>query len=563
MPKENTTIRGKDRPIRKVFREDYDLEIPPYQRPYSWSEEEAGDLFSDLYQEVKGSGREVKEIDPYFLGSLVLIKEEGNPKSEVVDGQQRLTTLTILFSALRNHVAEDYAVALDKRIMEEGDPLTDQDENVRLSIRERDRQFFKEHIQDQLDPEKLRQINPAELTDPQAKIRENALLYNDQLSDLSEEECVRLAKFILNRCFVVVVSTPTQNSAYRIFSILNDRGLDLSHSDILKARIIGRIDDQYQQAYTEKWEQMEIDLGRESFQDLFEHVRMINRKKKAQETILEEFEKYVQSDYRPRELIDELLMPYARSFDIIRNASYESQGVPDEVNRYLRHLDRIDNQDWVPPAMYFHRKNANDPEALKRFLRDLERLAAAFMIRRTYRTTRINRYGEVLEAIENDRDLYEEDSSLQLTQQEKEEVSSRLNGQIYGETKYPKYVLLRLDGILSDGEASYEHNTITIEHVLPQDPPEESPWIEKFSDQEWREKNVHRLGNLLLLSRRRNSSARNYPFEKKKEKYFDTRGSTSFALTTQVVNEGEWTPEIVEQRQQNMVDLLKQEWRLV
>jgi len=151
----NTTIHGKDRPIRKVFREDYDLEIPPYQRPYSWSEEEAGDLFSDLYQEVKGSSRKVNEIDPYFLGSLVLIKEEGNPKSEVVDGQQRLTTLTILFSALRNHVSEDYADALDKRIMEEGDPLTDQDENVRLSIRERDRQFFKEHIQDQLDSENL------------------------------------------------------------------------------------------------------------------------------------------------------------------------------------------------------------------------------------------------------------------------------------------------------------------------------------------------------------------------------------------------------------------------
>jgi hypothetical protein len=358
------------------------------------------------------------------------------------------------------------------------------------------------------------------------------------------------------------VSTPTQNSAYRIFSILNDRGLDLSHSDILKARIIGQISDKKQINYTEKWEQMEINIGRNNFQDLFGHIRMIKRKRKAQQTILEEFEKYVQSNHNPREVIDDILRPYAKSFHVVQNASYKSEESPTEINQYLRYLGRIDNQDWIPPAMLFHRENQNSPAALTRFLKDLERLAAAFMIRRTYRTTRIKRYGEVLEAIEKGHDLYADDSPLQLDEEEKEEVLSRLDGQIYGETKYPKYVLLRLDGLLAEGEASYDHNIITIEHVLPQNPPSDSPWLDSFPDSEWREENVHRLGNLVLLSRRRNSSARTYPFDKKKEKYFDTKGSTSFALTTSVISKEEWTPKIVEKRQEELMGLLRVEWRL-
>jgi len=83
-------------PLRKVFSSDYNYYVPSYQRPYSWTVNEAGTLFDDLY--------DFGEIQPfdqtYFLGSIVLVKNENNPKSEVIDGQQRLTTLLILLSAL-------------------------------------------------------------------------------------------------------------------------------------------------------------------------------------------------------------------------------------------------------------------------------------------------------------------------------------------------------------------------------------------------------------------------------------------------------------------------------
>ncbi len=90
----STKITAKEYSISNVFSKDFQFFIPPYQRPYAWNTEQAYELFDDIFTTFNsGSGNET-----YFIGSIVLIKEEGKPRSEVIDGQQRLTTLTILLS---------------------------------------------------------------------------------------------------------------------------------------------------------------------------------------------------------------------------------------------------------------------------------------------------------------------------------------------------------------------------------------------------------------------------------------------------------------------------------
>ena len=94
------TLEAHDKLIREIFEGSYQFEIPDYQRPYAWTTEQAGELFDDLVsamQDARANGA----TSQYFLGSIVLIKNDPDPKAMVVDGQQRLTTLTILFAALR------------------------------------------------------------------------------------------------------------------------------------------------------------------------------------------------------------------------------------------------------------------------------------------------------------------------------------------------------------------------------------------------------------------------------------------------------------------------------
>lgn len=98
--------------------------------------------------------------------------------------------------------------------------------------------------------------------------------------------------------------------------------------------------------------------------------------------------------------------------------------------------------------------------------------------------------------------------------------------------------------------------------MLPQNPGADSRWTDLFDDGQ-REHWTHRLGNLVLLNRAKNSAAQNYDFAEKKAKYFTGRsGAVPFALTSQVLQHDDWTPDVLAAQQKNLIDLLAKEWGL-
>ncbi len=554
-------LQASEHPIRKIFSNDFVFTVPFYQRPYLWTTEQAGELLDDLQAAVQEC-EDIDEAAPYFLGSVVLIKADG-PDAEIVDGQQRLITLTILLSALRQSTDDHFADDLTDFLYEKGNRVIDTPDRYRLTLRERDAVFFQEHVQDSGGLEKLDALDSARLSDSQRNVQENARLFRGKLSELSAEGRQRLAQFIAKQCYLVVVATPDLDSAYRIFSVLNDRGLELSHTDILKAETLGSMEPKEQDAYTEKWEKAEDDLGREAFEDLFAHIRMIVRKERPRRTVLEEIREYVRPTADPQAFIDGTLMPYAEALDTIQSATYASQEHAEEVNRWLKWLRRIDYFDWIPPALVYLSQNRDQPGPLAQFLRDLERLAASLMIRRARVHERIPRFGRVLRAMESGQDLHGADSPLQLTREEQRETLQTLDGDLYLVSAIRLYVLLRLDAEVAEADASYDFPIVSVEHVLPQNPAADSDWMRAFPEEETRTRCVNRLGNLVLLSRRKNSQAQNYDFERKKETYFRSYQSvTTFALTTQVVGEKEWTPAVIERRQKELLAVYRRMWRL-
>jgi len=558
-------IHGGELPAQEIFSDHYCFAIPRYQRPYAWTTEQAGELLDDLLANLNGHAT-VDELDPYFLGSIVLIKEDKVPASQVVDGQQRLTTLTILLATLRSLVPADYAEGITKHLYEKGNKLTGTPNRYRLTLRDLDADFFRTSIQEENGIGQLGNVNLAALqSDSQRLIVGNALYFCNRLTDMDEQTRVRLAQFIILNCFMVVVSTPDFDAAYRIFSVLNDRGLDLSHTDILKSEIIGKVSDAQQDAYGKKWEQIEQDLGRDNFQELFNHLRMIARKAKPKESILKEVRAYVKPADKPTDFIDLTLVPCARAFDSIKTATFASAKYADEINEYLRWLNRVDNVDWQPAAILYFTRNPNDPAALLSFLTDLERLASGLMVIRADINTRADRYGKLLTSIEASEDLYTPASPLQLTDAEKTRAVDAINGNLYEAPRIRLHVLLYLDWTLSKASgASYNHPIVSVEHVLPQTPAANSQWFLWFGTPEKCAAWVHRIANLVLLSRRKNSEANNYDFETKKTKYFQSpkTGVANFALTTQVLGVRDWTPAMMEQRQADLVGRLKSAWRL-
>lgn len=551
------TIKAEEKQLSRIFSDDYLFEIPDYQRPYAWTTEQTGELLDDLLTAMdEGRGT------PYFLGSIVLIKDQGEPRAEVVDGQQRLTTLTILFCVLRELTRNDkHREELDSYVRAKGKPLAGIKDRFRLSLRERDRDAFRENVQDVGKLEAF--VNgQAELPDSQRRIRENCGYLWAKLQGGEPARYGQLASFLILQCYLVVVSASDQEAAYRIFSVMNDRGLNLSATDILKAEVIGGIERERRSRYTDEWETIEEDLGRDDFRDLFAHIRMIHVKSKARGNLTREFREGVLQRVTGVHFVDDVLTPMSNAYRIVSRASYESMEDPEAVNGYLRHLGRIDNFDWIPPAIAFFCRHVREHEQLAMFACDLERLAYMMFILRWNINRRIGRYTKLLQSIERGIDMQSESSGLQLREDEIDEVRRALDGPIYLQTRVCLPLLLRLDSLLAGLGAMYEQRVLSVEHVLPQAPERGSLWLEWFPDADKREEWTHKLANLVLLSRRKNAQAQNFEFARKKSEYFQRNGVATFALTSQVLHRDQWTPDVLRERQRALIGCLAKEWRL-
>jgi hypothetical protein len=564
-----STIEGHERPLYKIFSDDYAFEIPRYQRPYAWTNEQALVLLDDVATFLSSPVGSPDEAETYFLGCIVLIKG-ATPKSEVVDGQQRLTTLTILLAALANTIEDqEFADAVRRRLKERGDRLAGTADRFRLKLREKDDAFFQEHVLAPSSFAKLRSMDQSMdpvrrgLSDSQKNIRLNALAFEDRLRTRTEQDRQRLARYLDKNCFVVVVSTPDMNAAYRIFSVLNDRGLDLSLTDILKAEIMGALPEDKQDHYASIWEREEEDLGRARFEDLFAHIRMIARRTKAKGSVLQEIRDHMEPNRQPAAFIDRVGVPSSDAYEKILKSSYESAYGAEAVNRSLGWLNRTNNFDWIPPAIQAMARLGDQPDALGRFLRRLERLTSALMIMRVYVNDRIERMGRVLAELEPPAGA-SPGVALDLTNQERLAVLDRLDGPLYLEPREMRnYVLLRLDSMLAEEDATYDTSVLTIEHVLPQTPAEGSQWLRDFPDPDVRAEWTHRIANLVLLNHRKNPAASNKDFKDKKDTYFVKKGkSTIYALTTSVLKAPTWTVDVLEERQKWILGEVAREWDL-
>jgi uncharacterized protein with ParB-like and HNH nuclease domain len=188
------TLVAHEQAVTKIFSDDYVFRIPGYQRPFAWTTEQAEELLDDLLTAMQAAGGPVEAMPRYFLGSIVLIKEDAASEADVVDGQQRLTTLTILLASIRASVDAGNASEVTPLICQRGSAIRGTKDRFRLTLRERDRDFFQTYIQREDGIIKLLKLTN-ELTDSQSNIRTNTALYIERLGKLPEADRLRLGSY--------------------------------------------------------------------------------------------------------------------------------------------------------------------------------------------------------------------------------------------------------------------------------------------------------------------------------------------------------------------------------
>lgn len=558
-------IETKKVNINKLFT-DFWFRVPEYQRSYKWGSEEIAELLDD----ISFAQRTARDKE-YFLGSIVLQKYLRSSGSmtytcyDVLDGQQRLTTLLILMAVVRD-LATDARLKdrAAEAIYQEEDPYENQPERLRIEFLIRDEvgsfvEKFLKPAKGTEQPEGLEQRTT--LPNLSVSNMAKAVLYlREWLGGLAPEELSRLAIFLFNKVIVIYVAAESLDDAFRLFTILNNRGLPLTNSDILKSINVGAVaNESKRRLYAAMWEELEGEFGPDEFDRFLGHLRTIIVKEKARENLLKEFEKIYH---------DKLMEKGEQTLQMVKSyrdhyASliwFENEAPSGDCRlRNLIAIMRADlSTDWIPPFLYFVERFGR--EQAWPFLSRLEsKFLADWMLQQTP-TSRISAMNAVLRAIEKAGTAQEVIDKDEVFAYDRQQVQQTLDGYLYGKS-FGRYLLLRVEYLLMDRSQPFAaFNRISVEHVLPQQPKEGSKWLGNFTPEE-REHWTNRLANLVLLSRIKNAELSNREFAEKKERYFKASASVFPNVIGTMLKNSEWTPAILEERQKTLTALLMQHFK--
>ena len=343
-------ISATEKPLGKVFTSDYQLTIPSFQRAYTWQAENIEQLVNDLQDACADPDT------PYFLGSLILVKD-GPTQYQVIDGQQRLISLSIIVSVLRELEDDpDLIDSLNDLILEPGDKLRGIKAEPRLTLRERDTDFFRMYVQEG-DLEGLFDLRDNDIAShAQRNIAVNTRRTFDLLAAMDAKDRRRFASYLVNGVTLVIVTTDDLAGAHRIFDVMNMRGVPLTASDVFKAKTIAEISPAARNAYATRWDDIMDPLGDDShtLEEFFSDLHLIVSHKAVCTQLLEEFRKDVLKPYVKKQnvisFIDDLLAPYANAWLILNRPT--DANLPDDIVAMLVSLADYQTTDWKPVAMW-------------------------------------------------------------------------------------------------------------------------------------------------------------------------------------------------------------------
>jgi hypothetical protein len=542
--------------------------VPDYQRGYSWTIKEAGQLIDDLRIAAHEDERRGDPDSGYFLGAVLLMETAGNGGNgqaaaagartlDIVDGQQRLVTLTILLSVLRD-LCRDRGAPIDELIrpMLEGSAAPGSPTVLRVSPRGREGAFLATYVQ--RPGACLEMPDEDGLAEGEARILAVREHLASELLDLESGELAAFARYLASACHFAVVTTRTIDRAHRIFSVLNERGRPLARNDILKAHILGAVPAGSRPRAAAAWDAMESELG-STFEELFSHVRTIEGRTRG--TVIGSIAAIVEASGGAERFLDDLLAPYAAIFADIRKGAADGTARTPTIGRYLTYLGWVGSAEWVPPLILFWHRCGGDAGRLEAFLVRYDRLCFGLRLLGIGADKRLSRFNAVLQAIRDGREPQAVDNPLDLTREEQRNILYNLRGLHARSQLTCKLLLLRLNDLIAGTPQHLDPSLLTVEHVLPQKPGRNSQWRTWFPLADERETCTQSLGNLILVTREQNDRARNMELPRKIAVYFaDPQAAPHISRDLKGVTE--WRRDQIIAREQRLLALVNRLWQL-
>ena len=552
--------------------------VPHYQRSVAWKPEQVSTMLDDFWGAFNGA------VDEYFLGPVTLLAKQNAGHYEVIDGQQRLTTLSLIFHCLGK--------ALVRAVeMEEATPEVAQyghsllhligHENAPKIHHHNDdekRAFQAQVIEGEIDPDD----DQTRMTGIVSVVAE--FIYAKKEKGISWEEISRFTQFVRQSVTCIMITAHDPNIGSQIFETLNQRGAKLEQIDLIKNRLFRELEDKLCPKYIKIWDQMRGDFSRHfgtstdtQIQLLFNIFLNVHTGTWVDKRNLFKYYQDILNygglgeRLKPQEIFDRVcLRPSTKAY---LKATSSANGLNGDHKGLYLALQDYSGLQVAHPLLYAMFAKGYSTEVAKRNLEIFGCLMRrTWAVRMRMPTKQLGSFScYMAKQIYNE--AWPEDQSPIYVQQEilrydekisrdnllKDEIfKERLRGMVEFEVSKAKEIFVSMLNRVAQSEG--EHFSISsdmhIEHILPQNLPREG-W-NAFETRGLHAANFQRLGNLMLLSKGDNEGADQFPFKQKSAIYKQSH----YYKVAFLDGVDDWTPEAIEIRQNKIIDRLCEMWSL-
>ncbi len=566
-------IESKDSHLRDILKDELYYQIPIYQRPYQWTEENCEKLLDDLFFNYEDD----RESD-YFCGSLVLIaiSEDSKAKTyDIVDGQQRLSTFILLAKVLATLYAE-YLTEESKDYLQES-LISKYGKKDRLNFNaigfnsKKDFQYA------------LASFNDAPKSDNKNNYLKNAICLKNYLRNKEIEDINDFIEWLYFKVVFITITCPDADKALRIFNVLNARGLALNATDIFKGELLKHTKEHEREEFVSRWNALsqkcsDNDLKIETlFSWYLNYLNPVTSKEKTDKRLITWFKN-----------LNKTPLEYLKGVEDFYNAYCEVLEMQDR-HAYLLSYKDDDYLRVMLCASLLHHYNNQDIEALKELL---VKFYYQDWVAGQTSSARSQTCCNIIKALKEEQSV-EYIASIVKKYLDDKNITQRFRENLQDSNLYTKFyfagnsgkknswlkpILILANYFMSDNaNPTYikMDNDLHVERILPQNPDPSSQWVKDFSEEE-RGLYTHSLANLTLLGGKKNTKAfnqaLNQDFKEKKEIYMGKpvaldnkktfRVMTCYDMTKDVCRYTEWTPKSLEERKEELINLIESALKL-
>jgi uncharacterized protein with ParB-like and HNH nuclease domain len=536
--------------------------VPLYQRDYSWKEDNWEDLWADILLAIESNS-------VHYMGAIVL-QNKGNKTFNIIDGQQRLTTITIIALACIAKIKELATNNIDREANEERVKLLsskfigDKDPSSltyfsKLSLNENNNTFFQMYILTLKTPDNL---ILRKFKDSDRLLLKAYKFFQEKVSKYFEPnpKGENIAKFlnevVAEKLMFIQIIVENELRAYAVFETLNSRGVGLTVTDLLKNYLFSLVNEIDLLHIRSQWNRIVDTVGLDNFPVFLRHYWISRNKLVRQEYLYKNIRAKIQNAEHLFFLLEEL-EKNAELYVALNNSADELWRGNKEIKKRIKELEIFQVKQCLPILLIAYDKM---PNHFDKVLKITTVISFRSTVIGGYHSGRLEEvYNRASMKIANGeittpQQLAEEVKELYLSDTDFKNDFSTISLNTRRNKKLIRYILFELENQMSNNSYDFEEHNATIEHILPENPSEE--W-ERCFPKGAIENYIFRIGNYTLLEADKNREVGNKAYTDKVAVF----GNSGFKMT-QKINYPEWTANNLDSRQLELAKIAISIWRL-